>query len=501
MDGIINPQNQATEQPQQYQESQQPPQGGEYTAPVMTFRPKSKGKGILIAIIILVILGIIGAGSALAFRIWDPVWNPFRPSPDKVISAMLAKMPTIKISHQETDINLKVNGQYSGNLAVNTVGDFDMTDINNPKAQGDLTLTFTGDPFNTGSQSTESVKVSAKVIGKDVYLNLEDVSSSLEPFLAMAGIDISSIKGAWIKVPESAIQQYASQQNSSQINISAPQITPAERAKIQSMISQSKIYNVKEQLPDKTINGQKVYDYMVSVDNDKTAKLIGDLIDEGVSQTNQAQSMMAAGIVKGMASEILDKIGEIDVELLIGMNDSLLYGFKTAKSLDIDKTFGTNGFGTLAVAYDMSGSKFNQPANIQAPANAQNLEDMPIYKEAMLKNKDSQIESYMYSLPALAAQSHDKNGNYLSFSCQNEDIKSTCDKIKAITGEDIVIHQSKNYYCIYVKLLETVDNETQYQCLNVLGAESITTTDPGGPGYCGKKTFKCPPGISTGLIL
>src|SRR3989344_4057739 len=46
--------------------------------------------------VILIITAIIGAGVALATRVWDPTWSPFRPAPDAVISKAWNNLKQVK---------------------------------------------------------------------------------------------------------------------------------------------------------------------------------------------------------------------------------------------------------------------------------------------------------------------------------------------------------------------------------------------------------------------
>lgn len=507
MEETFNPQNQGIQQPQQ---AQAPQQGGEYPAPAMAFRPK-RGRGILTAIIILIILGIIGAGSALAFRVWDPVWSPFRPSPDKVISGAITNLSSIKSYHSAMTMSADVKSIYSGKLSLLVTMDSDITDPKNLKTQEDLDISLAGDFFGTGSPSTYSAKIGLKAIGSDMYASLVDIDPATAALVsAQQGADANSLKGVWVKVSQADIQQL--QQNNSG-SAPAPSFNPADyqnqlRA-IEKAIIDSKVYTVKQQLPDQEMAGQKVYHYLIALDNAKLADLIanfaqklaesiGSNLPSGLQGVSSAADLAAS---KDQISGLLDKLGETDINLFIGKNDGMLYGFETEKNLDLGKISGGMIAGTADLVYKLDNSSFNQPADIRAPLNSQNLEDMPIFKEEMLKSKDAAIESDMASLRVLAEQSYEQNGNYLGLACQSPDIKPACDRIKAITGEDIVIHQSKHYYCAYTKILETANNQAQYQCVNVLGDETISNIDPGGAGYCGKKTFKCPSNISAILSL
>ncbi len=90
-----------------------------------------------------------------------------------------------------------------------------------------------------------------------------------------------------------------------------------------------------------------------------------------------------------------------------------------------------------------------------------------------------------------AEQLFDNNGgSYKRLSC-NEDlykIKQSCYSIKMVTGENPIIHTSKNEYCVYTRYPLTKD----FYCVDNNGNQSRTQNDPSSSGYCDGQTFICP---------
>lgn len=332
-------------------------------------------------IIIIIILGIIGAGTALATRVWDPVWSPFRPSPEKVMASMSEKMLAIKSSHSDMKINIDIKGENPLKAAISFSGDSDNNDLNNPKAEGIFGISFTGQLFD-GSAETVSAKLKIKVLSQtEGYFNIEELNvPSLVPILMMMGIDLDNIVENWIKIP---IENQLAQNNNAQ--------TAALTEQFKKILFESKVYNVKEQLSDQVINGQKMYHYLVVLDNDKTAKLIGDLMGVIIKQSTQNltgqedSGLLDVNPIKGSALEFLNKIGEISAELSIGKKDNLLYGFKMEKNIDLSKiNYNVQGSvlgddniqGSVDIIFETNNSKFNQPVKVEAPASFKNYDEV-----------------------------------------------------------------------------------------------------------------------------
>ncbi|MBU2540055.1 hypothetical protein KJ786_02750 [Patescibacteria group bacterium] len=451
-----------------------------------------KKSGILIKVIIAVIvLAIVGVGTSLAMRIWDPVWNPFRPDPEKITALMMEKMIAIKSAHSEAKIDLDVNSQDSMAATITFSGDWDK-DVNNPRIQGDYGISLIN---GVGASVTvNSAKFNVKMVSlSEGYFNIGEVNApSVEPLLMMMGIDLNSVIGSWIKIP---ITQFS--YNQFLQNDNAQRAVLAEQ--IKRILSENKFYAVKKQLSNQIIGGQKMYHYLVALDNNKVASLVEALASEAMKQYGQESlTSLPDGAIEGMVSEFLNKIGEINAELSIGMKDNFLYGFKLDKSIDLAKITGDQE-GVVGLGIEITNSKFDQPIAVEAPVIFKEFE------EAFPQYRNLKIESSMAELNNEMNLMYMKDGAYTNVSCQNDSIKPYCDEIKAISGNEVIINKSKNYYCAYVKLpslisdsamecspgLKCVD-EVRYFCMDILGASHETTINPGNKGYCSGKIYKCP---------
>ncbi|MBU3934533.1 hypothetical protein KKC00_01000 [Patescibacteria group bacterium] len=334
--------------------------------------PAKKSTGKLIkAVIIFAVLGMIGGSTVLATRIWDPFWSPFRPSPKKILTLMFEKMQAVKSSHIEMKINVEMKSPNPGKLAISLSGD---SDINNPKeikSETNLELSFIGQ-MNSGIMENNSLKAKIKIIGQERYFNISELNiASLNAIFTMMGIDLGNLTGSWIKFPAGN----QSVENAQEVFLSE---------QMQKIISESQIYVVKKQMPDQKIDGQKMYHYLLAIDNEKTAQLTGDLIAEATNQSNPYQQeiigIMGVGAIKGMMLEFLDKIGEINAEFFIGKDDNLLHGFKMEKNIDLNK-INEKMEGVYNINFETTNSKFNQPVKIEAVLEYIDLEELfPLFK-------------------------------------------------------------------------------------------------------------------------
>ena len=99
--------------------------------------PPSKPKGkFLKAVGLILILTLLTITGLLYAKVWDPMWNPFRPEPAKVIDEMAGKMGKLKLVHSDFDINVNVSedSQRSFDFSLSFSSDSDATDPQNPKS-------------------------------------------------------------------------------------------------------------------------------------------------------------------------------------------------------------------------------------------------------------------------------------------------------------------------------------------------------------------------------
>ncbi|MBU4205015.1 hypothetical protein KKH26_02460 [Patescibacteria group bacterium] len=322
----------------------------------------TKKLGLLIRVIsIVVLLGVVGGGALLATRVWDPLWSPFRPSPEEVISEAFNKMQLLKSSHSEIKLVVDTKDTDPQKVSLTLSGNSDNNDPENIKSDVKFNLSVVGEnSFSLGGDF--------KMIGKDGYFRISEINvPDIETLFVMgSGIDLNTIKENWIKFPLG--DQFTNQTAE----------TKSFQETITRMVSENKVYTL-NQLPDQKIEGQKIYCYLAVLDNEKTAKLLADIIVESMKQSGQSGQEMAillgGGAIKGMVEEFLNKVGEINFELLVGKEDNLLHGLNFNKVIELTN-FEAGRKGMASIDFEISNSKFNQPVAIEAPIDYKNFEEV-----------------------------------------------------------------------------------------------------------------------------
>ncbi len=339
-----------------------------------------KSSAVVIKIIAgVVVLGVIGTGICLGTRVWDPLWNPFRPSPEKVIEEMLANMKEVKILHSKVRIAIEAKDEEGIEMAISLLmnNDSDATDPKNLKVSTDFDATITA----LGLKEKFFLAGESRGIGEASYLKMAkiDIPSDFQPLLMILGINLDEIIGQWIKIDKEALENLTGQTYVPQ-EISEDE-QEAMIKKLQELFEERKVYYVKEEMPDEEINGKKAYHYLLALDKEEIKKVIPEMfkiIIESSGQSLGVDEFTTAFIVEGLAESInksLEKVGDITAEMWIGKKDKLFYKIEGEKEIDLDK-FDKQAKGIIDVKIGFEFSNFNQPVEIKVPETFKSLEEI-----------------------------------------------------------------------------------------------------------------------------
>lgn len=480
-----------------------PPSSPQTYFPERSRRPKSYVIKIIIGIVLILVVGV---GLALATRIWDPVWNPFRPTSEKVINEMILKMGKLKTLHFDTKIGLvgKEGTKEVFQLSMDFDTDLDNTDSQSPKSVGGfyIALGFEGMQFSLAGES--------KIIEQDSYLKLTTIPALpfLEPFFEILGIDLEEIKDQWIQINEEQLMKTLL--GSSYTPEIEEEIQKEKEQqgqiiqKIKTILENKRLYIVKREYPDKEIKGKKTYHYLVALNEKEVKQLILEpykaLIETmkfGTSPTEEQWQEFQREISIQL-DEFFAKIGDITAELWIGKEDNLLYKVKGEKIIDLQKLEepkrgviplpgSRSPRGIIDISIEIDFSDFDKSMKVEAPEEYKTLEEIlgPLFKQIIKPQSHQKIINNMLSISSLAELVYFPD--YSNISCENKQIGYYCDDIEKYGGSKPVIHSSRDAYCAYVETFPT-----QYFCIDSKGFRKTVFVYPGEKTFCDGKTFICP---------
>lgn len=323
----------------------------EETMPTQIPFTRKHKKPIIKIIIGIILIGFLGTGISLAARIWDPLWNPFRPSPENVINKMTSKIGQLKNVHSEVKLDVEIKEEDSTAEGIKIFmgfnSDLDNIEPENIKSAGnfDIVLSLDGMQISLAGEN--------RIIGQDFYFKLTTVPSI--PIFQMMGIDFSKLKNQWIKSGEEINQD--------------KEIT----GRFEALFKDKNFYIVKEELPDEEINKVKTHHYLISLNEEEIKKTLPELLDI-LLPAGQLTEINRENLVSGF-SEFLEKIGEISAEIWIGKKDFYLYKIKAEKEIDLSD-FDAANKNKVDLKVEINFSKFNQPVKIEAPENFKKLEEI-----------------------------------------------------------------------------------------------------------------------------
>jgi len=494
--------------------------------------PKQKSKAIKITVGVLVgiiLASAVGATIALYTRVWDPLWNPFRPEPDKVIQEMTQRMKKVKTIHSETKINTEIKNDYgSADISMIFNSDADTTDPKNPKSAGDFNLAFSaksGSPQDIPNEIKFSLGGKAKALGNVSYFKINPLSTMIVDSLRnQTGIDLNElVTNKWIKIdPESLsksldelLKNYFGTTMAPGIDGMLEKQTESQKEmqkKIEQMITGKKFFLVRSELPDTTVNGIKTYHYMLTLNKTEIKGMIPDfaiiyvdmlkemmppdypLTEEDISQAKKELTQE----LNKVFDEFFGKVGDIDGEVWIGKKDYLPYGVKFDKTIDMSK-IDKYSKGTITFNIDMNFSNFDKPVVIEAPKEYKTLEEIikPILDQVIKAQAYQGIIERMDAISNTAEYLFYTSQDYRNIKCENTQyFKYSCDEIEKYISSKPTIRSSKKAYCAYVKIPAELSimppDQITYYCVDGVGTKNISTFSPNKINYCDGITFKCP---------
>ncbi len=434
--------------------------------------PEPKPKGNLIKIIIgVIVIGVLGTGTALATRIWDPLWNPFRPDPEKVINEMTKKMEGIKTFHSQMDFGINIKNESAADIAMKLEADSDRNDPNNLKSTGNMSMSFTmeGMQFSLGLET--------KIIGKDSYVKFTTIPAlpMLTPYLQMMGIEPDQFKNQWIKVDQTALSKLLGGAYPEELDkIQEEQQKKQEEmlTKLKNLFENKKFYLIDKELPDEEVNGKGAYHYAVSLDKEEIKKIIPEIMNIIWAETEMpALSQIQLDELQKGIDNFFEKAGELSGELWIGKRDNLLYRFKGEKVFDLSK-FEESAKGTISLKLDINLSKFNQLVNIEVPGQYKGLDEIlgslmgqygKYLGEAQTSAKDARIIADMGQLRVMAELIYEQNNSYKNL-CSNFTLNENAPDLAPLKNDivetqgglpDIICYSAAKSYCVEADLAST----------------------------------------------
>ncbi len=440
--------------------------------PVMRPRAHSLLK-FFIVLIILIVLG--GAGYFVAGQYVNLPWNPFGPTPQTVINAMLKNMQSVKSYHSVAQINLNtidnVTKKSQGNLTLNITGETDSTDVKNIKANGSLAFNIK----SAGSSSPIfSIDTSMASIGTTSYIKVNNIVVSNNS--SLTGADIDKITGKWFQIDQNSYTAISQAEGGQTSTINIVPTTGVDFAnKIRALMAAENIFSNVKKLKQEVVSGQNTYHYSALITKDKLNGLIAKIMALTAQETaNLPIQSNSIATVQALVQSFTNALGDVNIEMWIGKKDNMLYQFKVDKVINIaDKTLGVDM--NVDSKVSVVNSNFGKSITVQTPQGAQKIEDvaLPILKVQKIKQD---LITATYSAETIFGTN---NSYYLT--CKNGFLngsKTTTYGLQYISiANDVIKQGGKNptcfagakTYCISTQLADGT-----YLCVGTAGASGTT---------------------------
>lgn len=310
---------------------------------------------------ILIIIGIILAGIIL---VGGTVYgyNAYFYSPEKNIEKMMIGLKDVRAVEYSGELKVIANTPASA-LTIKKSSNFllvfsGLTDNINPAdLKSSLILNLKSDVLG---EDEASIALEIRLISKLLYLKLTNIPS-------IGFFDLSSLSNKWMKFEQSIIEEGIKNNETLNNKLGTSSSTPTQKQVLSEKIDQLNIIlkkkgvvKVIETLKSETMEGQNTYHYKYSVDKSALKEVVpeANLLITGKSFTAEELSR---------SNKQLDQIEFIDGEIWIGKKDFRLYKV----SLNVKTIASAEKPETNQINLVLFLKKFNAPAKIEAPQDAQ----------------------------------------------------------------------------------------------------------------------------------
>lgn len=417
--------------------SQFPQIGVNQQEPSVAIKPKKTKRNIILFLVFLILLLAIGAFVVLFFRLFDPLWNPFRPNPELVFFQSLDKTKNLKALRYKADLKVAVNEFEASAVIEGRLKD----------SQSSLKADISGSEIDFNGE--------AIIFPNKAYFKLLSLSfSGLDSFVSSDKLE--NVKSKWMEILGEDLEK-----------VSGNESFIKALNGLNSAWREREMYNIKDEFEDEKINGTDVYHYKVVINNDKLEKKLRNILNEAIGKED-FEAFITKEILEEYLEEVMGKAGEIGLDVWIGKKDLYIYKVKMEKAVD-----------KVSISLNAEFSDFDSVMFIEQPKDYEKVEELvePLIDDYNQRQKESDIKKEMENLRDAAEEIYKANKSYVLLSCYNEAIKPLCKIIEEKAGKEPSIFRVKNNYCFHAKL-----NSEEYWCVD--STHSIK-------GVC-SKSLTCP---------
>ena len=301
----------------------------------------------------IILIIVASAGTALGTRVWDPVWNPFRPNPEEVIAKAIGSMGEAETFQSDINLSVNIESEESGSIILDINNKTDVSDENNPKNASIIKASI------SSPEGMMEIEAEARTINKISYWKINKADfGQVDPMLSLM---VSQLKGQWLMVS----------------NEEEVQGDEEIKEKITNLLENKKVFKIKKELPNEKINGEKSYHYLLELDRENIKTIVSEMYKINAEEAGQSEfeADIMAGGYSGAIDSFLEKIGGLQVEVWIGFKSNMLSKIGITKEVDmtdLDKT----STGKADIDFGMTFSDYNKSVEIEEPQDYIDLNEM-----------------------------------------------------------------------------------------------------------------------------
>mgnify|MGYP006290596621 CR=1 FL=1 len=286
-----------------------------------------------IYLIFVFIFAVLAVNLLLYLQVWNPSWNPFRPSPTIALAKMAFRMKRVDAFHALGEVELEME-----NIIVSSEFDLDLEKVNDNESK--IKGSFKIPMF--------SERVEFLTMNDVFYLNPGPYTVNIEEMTKNRFV-FGDYK--WIKIDQESLDSLSDSEISKTHPILSMSGEEWEKLteEIMKLFTERKYYEIEAELEDEEIDGEMYYHYLISLNEEEIQRMADrlDFVSDYFAdyQNNTLEDEIKIGDLK-----------DLDFEVWIDQDDYYLYQIKYEEN-----------DGSRSLVTKINFSDFNQEQNINPP--------------------------------------------------------------------------------------------------------------------------------------
>lgn len=354
-------------------------------------------------IVPIILVAVLGAGiGLLASQVWNPDWDPFIESGDRIIEKSIEKLISKETGEYQAEIVL--NGEQNTDtfaVLLNLSGVIDAKDEENLKMKNNIGIAL------SSSEADISANIELLALGEIFYINLSSFSGA--SFLIFDESIIQGLTNKWIKIDLNEIKQTLGLEQDAETEQELESKSRAFLKDLQKIAKNKTFFDIEKSFGQEQVEEETTEHYLVSINKESIKEIIPEYINlmkkyelaDMQSQMTEQEIEKALTELPANIDSLWQQLGGISFEAWVSQSSGAL------KKLKFQRELKSSDFAEIAeqgiedtilsMNIVITFSNLGEPVTIVAPSTSQSIEDL--LTDLLMSSLNTDLDTNSLPLP------------------------------------------------------------------------------------------------------